>query len=219
MFLRSIILSVGLVTSANANVQSQPSFCDPDTFMSLERKGEMQGLKREHVYQVGDLTLVGLAVGDSDVTAVQTLALQHGSFQPDEKSCTWYMNDGNSSAAAAFNYQPMAFPLAPNPASDQFEAKIGPLMDQTATSFLSCARQHNYVAMGCDGMKHRGPSAFGMFLSFVGCSPENSTAIVNRIWGQNGVLISTRLEIAKRGYKLGTERIHSRLALQQIMDK
>ncbi len=71
--------------------------------------------------------------------------------------------------------------------------------------------------MGCDEMKHRGPTAFAMFLSFEGCSPEHSVEIANRLWGENGVSAATRQTVARKGFELGRQRAGIRARLQDLM--
>ena len=73
----------------------------------------------------------------------------------------------------------------------------------SGNGFLSCLEESKYLAIGCHGMLHRGPSAFAMILAFSGCSPAHSLEIVNHLWGLNGVKYEVRNAIAEAGYELG----------------
>lgn len=214
LFIATLFSQVGFASA------KEPYFCSLENFKKLERGNNIPSLDRAHVYQVGKLTLAGLGVGESPVQSVKALASQYGRFSPSEKHCTFYYNDGNPEAAAAFTWRYVKTPIFFNSASalaEEYEREIGPLFDQEATSFLSCAEKHNFIAMGCDGMRHRGPTVFGMLLSFAGCSPENSNKIIKHIWGSNHVPSGTREKIMSRAYKMGAERPASRARFQAMM--
>jgi hypothetical protein len=92
------------------------------------------------------------------------------------------------------------------------------LQDQFAKapiSFLSCLENNKILIMGCNAQMHRGPTVFGMLLSFSGCSAEHSAEIVNSLWGLNGVKAEVRLAIIDEGRKLGDEDPNARLRLQR----
>jgi hypothetical protein len=82
---------------------------------------------------------------------------------------------------------------------------------------VECAVDQGYLAVGCDGMKHRGPSVFAMFLAYSGCEAKNAAKIANKIWGLDTVPENTRLGIAKAGYELGNANPAARKALQTVM--
>jgi hypothetical protein len=117
--------------------------------------------------------------------------------------CTWYVNDANPVAAYAFNFHPLPHPTAESEKiAEIYITEMASSFHQDKTSFLSCAEQFGYLGLGCDGMMHRGPTLFAMLLSYAGCSPEHSTEIANRIWGENGVPSKTRIAAAKRAAEL-----------------
>lgn len=196
----------------------EPAFCDLKTFQSLEILATEKGLIRNHTYQIGDLRLTGLAVGKSPVASTQALANQFSRFAAAEKSCTWYFNDGSDGAAEAFNHRYVSNPSFKGTSiANEFEKVLSSSFFQDPTSFMSCALDHGYIAMGCDGQKHRGPSVFAMVLAFAGCTPQNATAIANKIWGSNGVATATREAIANKGKLLGDANPALRKQFQAVM--
>jgi hypothetical protein len=183
---------------------AEPRFCDPAKIKEYERANPVRSLKRAHVYQFGKLTLAGLAVGNSDYHDVQALAKHFG--VQDGKSCTWYYNTGNDNASVAFNFLPLPRPwLRSSSIAKEYAVKLDGAFDRSPRNMLKCAREENFVAMGCDGMKHRGPSVFAALLSYAGCTPEHSMQIANKIWGTNFVAKSTRKAIAAVGEKAARE--------------
>ncbi len=213
-----ILAALGLILMTGSMAHAEPEFCSPDRFVELERGNNIPYLDRVHVFQVGRLTLAGLGVGDSDERYVASLAQQYGSYRAEEKSCVFYFNDGNEAAAAAFNHVYLPSPvLRGKSIAEKYDQLATPLIDQTPTSFLSCAREHKFIAMGCDGMRHRGPSVFAMLLGYAGCSPESASEIANRVWGTNHVLRTTRKEIALKGYEAGNRNPKGRAELQRLM--
>ena len=84
-------------------------------------------------------------------------------------------------------------------------------------SFVSCAIDHGYIAMGCDGMKHRGPSVFAMLLAYSGCSAKNAATIANKLWGLNFVKEATREAIAEKAFEMGQRQPQMRAALRNVL--
>ncbi|HVK61420.1 MAG TPA: hypothetical protein VM432_07715, partial [Bdellovibrionales bacterium] len=177
------------------------------------------GIENHHIFRIGKLTLVGLAVGNSRFNSVEQLATERGlNLSRSERSCTWYMNDGNRDARANFVWRYVERPSSnAEKTVAEYESVLQASIDQEAVNWVSCAEDHGYLAMGCDGMRHRGPTVFAMFLAFAGCNPENSVKIANSFWGLNGVSEKSRLAVAKKGYELGEQRPLSRKRLQAIM--
>ena len=221
----SSFVALGLASNAFASVSelsmseaSEPAYCQLANFQKLERGNNVPQLERAHVYQIGKLTLAGLAVGDSDYRYVQSLAKQYGHYAPAEKSCVFYFNNGNKVAEAAFTHQYAPFPFWASPAiAIKYDAVITPLIDRTEVSMANCAEDHHFVAMGCDGMRHRGPSVFAMFLAYSGCSAEHATEIANAVWGTNHVPTKTRTAIAQKGADEGDRNPAGRARLQALM--
>jgi hypothetical protein len=177
----------------------EPLYCVLSNLRAHEISIDTHGLKNAHAYKLGDVTLVGVAVGESEVDALQSLAAKTASsLTPDQRSCTFYYNDGHDAAEEAFNWHNIPKPLGKDYAgmTDQYASLLGDVFDTSEPSFLSCAATAHYVAMGCDGMQHRGPTVFAATLAYSGCSPEHATGIVNSIWGKNGIEPQMRISIA-----------------------
>lgn len=219
-----LILSLTVSAPALAKTKlgpNEPKFCDVDTFRAtedLEAAEGLTGLVRNHVYQIGDLTLVGLGVGDSEVGATQALANRYSKFHAVEKNCTWYFNDGSDAAAEAFNHHYITSPIFKSAkVAEKYGTVLANIFANDPVSMVSCAVKHGYVAMGCDGMKHRGPSVFAMLLGYAGCSAKNATKIANKVWGNNWVPTSTREAIADKGRLMGDANPAIRKQLQAVM--
>jgi hypothetical protein len=215
MFWSLIFIAAVQSTSLVANA-AEPAFCDPATFKNYEVTPKSGGLYNAHMFKIGSVTLVGLAVGDSTVSTVQKLAADYGRNLSDrEKSCTWYLNDGNQQASQAFVHRYVDRPNKDiNASVTQYMSVLGSSFDQEAISVVSCTQDHGYMALGCDGMKHRGPTYFAMVLSFAGCSADHSVAIANAFWGTNGIPTPTRVAIAQSAYDLGTAHSDARQKIQ-----
>lgn len=199
---------------------AEPKFCDPNTFSKYEKNIQRAGLERLHVYKIGKLTLAGLAVGDSDTSAVEQLAADLADVPRSEKSCTWYFNKGEKDAEAAFNHRYVPGPyfwVSQSKLVKAYSSVLNTSFDQDPINMVGCATKYNYVAMGCNGQKHRGPTGVAMFLAFAGCSPKNATKIVKQIWGSNNVPSEHREAIATKAYELGSQRPKARSQLQQLM--
>lgn len=205
---------------ASANYTTEPKFCQLNNFFSLEQKAQREGLIRDRVYKIGGLTLAGLAVGKSSVESMKELAMNHSDFRADEKYCTFYLNKGSMEQEREFNHSYLARPYLVRSHSKlqrKYATAMKPLMEENATNFVSCAKDHGYIAMGCNGQKHRGPTAVAMLLAYAGCSPNNAVNIVNSIWGRNFVLFSTRWKLAKMAYEWGSANPKNREVLQSVM--
>lgn len=198
----------------------EPAFCEPAAFGQKEVTLTTPGIANLHAFKLGSVMLAGLGVGDSDVASVEALAkAQAPSLTAAEKSCTFYYNDGNDAAKTAFNWYYVSKPSGSSYASKvtEYSKVLGNVFDASPTSFLSCASAHKYVAMGCDGMHHRGPSVFAAVLAYSGCSPEHATAIVNAVWGENGIEPQMRIEIAKWAADLGAQHPEQSSQLRQLL--
>jgi hypothetical protein len=189
-------------------VDGEPAYCLPAAFHGREipvAAEDGAGLSRLHAYRLGKVLFAGLAVGESEQSKVRALAQRHSSAPGPERFCTWYVNRGNPEAAGTF-----VFRYVPNPsalgereaAAAYLDVLRGSLLDDPE-GFLACAADHGYIAVGCDGMRHRGPTAFGMVLTFSGCEPGHALQIVNDIWGLNGVPEGVRLAILRAAHELG----------------
>jgi hypothetical protein len=164
------------------------------------------GLKNQHAFHLGDVTLVGLAVGESKPDSVASLATSLAtSLTPDQDSCTFYYNDGNDEASARFNHYNLPKPIGDDfvGMTAQYTQIISKIFDTATPSFLSCANTAHYIAMGCDGMKHRGPTVFAATLAYSGCSPQHATDIVDSIWGTNGIKPEMRVAITTWAASVG----------------
>ena len=193
----------------------EPPFCVPDVFMKQEIPEEDSGaIKRLRAYRLGSVVLAGMAIGESDAASVAELAAGH-EVTADERFCTWYVNRGNAAAEQRFHqvYLPNPSSLSPDNAARRYGELLGPAFAEGKGSIWWCLEEKGYLAVGCNGQKHRGPTVFGMVLAALGCSPENAAEIVNRIWGLNGVPPANRLAPIRQAYDLGAERagLHPRL--------
>lgn len=204
----------------NGRPISEPSFCQPTTFFSKEISSSGNGLRRLHLFKIGKMNLAGLAVGGSNPTSVKALASKHSTAGGNDRYCTWYFNDGNTDAKRSFVWKYVSKPVTdPQQIVEEYESVLGSSFDQESTNFVQCAENFNYIAMGCDGMMHRGPTVFAMLLAFTGCTPEHSTEIADKLWGLNGVPLETRLAVAKKGFEIGNAHSESRAKLVQLFSE
>ena len=219
----AVLISSIFSLSTFALAPGEPAFCDPSTFFKLEQKAQREGLIRDRLYKIGGLTLTGLAVGKSDVEKMKDLALsvtKGNSFRADEKYCTFYLNKGKEKQEKEFNHSYLAKPYFVRSHSKlqrQYASAMRPLLEENSTTFVSCAKDHGYIAMGCNGQKHRGPTAVAMLLAYAGCSANNAVNIVNSVWGKNFVLFSTRWKLAQMAHDWGKENPQNREVLQSVM--
>lgn len=213
----SILLGLGLFTITSIATAAEPAYCNPKTFYSKEIKHGNTKLKRARMFQLGETKVMGVAVGDSKAEDLVDFAYKNSDAKTSDKFCTWYYNDGNEKAEAWFNWNYVSNPMwmSPSTGAKKFSSALKNEFSKDETSFLSCAQNHKYIAMGCNGQKHRGPSVFGMMLAYSGCSVNNAATIVNTIWGLNGVGKDTRLAIINEGKKFGDADPEGRRRLQQ----
>jgi hypothetical protein len=219
---------------ASASLESidvEPSYCDPALFdeteipLGLNGYWERPGLVRAHAFRLGKVTLVGLGVGDSKVKDVVELSQRLAPGRKLPKDCTFYFNhpksekDWNRKKAADtfvhldIDKNPMA--MTEEEASLVFMKILSSSFDQDAVSFVSCASEQKYLALGCNEMMHRGPTVFGMILAFSGCTPAHALEIVDQTWGLNNVKRKVRLAVINKAYQLGQTRKESRKRLSE----
>ena len=225
-----------VIQSSRESQGSEPAYCDPGRFDEKEmdlgsyESQVASGLLRAHAFKLGKVTLLGLGVGDSKTSAIIELAKKYSDHMTqDKRYCTWYLNhpkgtspqedESRIKASQSFNF----FDLKKNPMSMTEKEAVAEFMnvlektfDSNSTSFLSCATEQHYIALGCNGMRHRGPTVFGMLLAFSGCSPKNALEISNQIWGLNGVKRKVRLAVIEKAYELGASHRSSREKLAQL---
>ena len=211
----SLILGLTLAFSLNS-FGAEPSYCNPSTFLKKEIKHGNSKLVRGRLFQLGEAKVMGVAVGDSAAKDLVSFARSQSTAEASDKFCTWYYNEGDKEAEAWFThrYVPNPLWLSASSAAKKYNSVLKDEFANSLPSFLSCARDHKYIAMGCNGQKHRGPSVFGMMLAFSGCSPQNAATIVNTVWGLNGVSADVRLSIINEGKKLGDADPEGRAQLQ-----
>lgn len=213
----NFIIALSVLTFANISAAAEPAYCNPATFFAKEVKHNNSKLERGHLYQLGEVKLLGVAVGNSKTSELVKFAMAQSSAEASDKYCTWYFNEGNSEAEAAFTHRYVSNPsgLTTTTGPAQYNKVLRNEFANSIPSFLSCAQNHKYIAMGCNGQKHRGPTVVGMLLAYSGCSPENAATIVNTIWGLNGVKAAVRLSIINEGKKLGNADPEARVRMQQ----
>lgn len=231
-----LVSSTGKAASLSSPSSQEPSYCDPALFDEKEmdlgdfEKLKADGIQRAHGFKLGQVTLIGLGVGDSKTSSVVHLAQKYSEHLTQEKRyCTWYLNHPKGlipredqyriTSAKMFNHldvnkNPMS--LNEKEATEEFMKVLEKAFDTHANSFLNCATDQHYIALGCNGMRHRGPTVFGMLLAFSGCSPEHALEISNQVWGLNGVKRKVRLAVIRKAYELGQSRSNSRKKLAQL---
>lgn len=235
-----LLTSMGCCGALNAGAApSEPRYCSPAYFDEAEVQLEALGLPdsvvndktlvRTHVFRLGKVTLVGVGVGDSKPAALKALAQKLAPQAVKSKYCTWYLNHPKNAsekekveASKTFVFKDI--PKNPREMTVSEAEEVIPLLmdtvfDQDPISFLSCASEQHYVAMGCNGMKHRGPTVFGMLLAFSGCTPEHALEITNQVWGLNGVKRKVRLAAIKKAFEQGGERAESRKKLAELLSQ
>lgn len=241
--MKALLVIICLFTSLHVSAKNhhkEPLYCHPDVFDEKEilikerYEFEKDGLIRVHIFKVGQMTLAGLAVGESKVEGTKKLALRFAPGSENDKYCTWYLNHPSDTlhnnqpdplkenkliAAKDFIHRD----IVRNPrdlTSDEAIKEVMSVMTTSFTeendSFLKCAEKYHYIALGCNGQKHRGPTVFGMLLAFSGCHPESALEIANQIWGLNQVKRKTRLAIIKQAYELGQKYPNKRKRLQHL---
>lgn len=220
-----ITLASGAFFSAHAQVPTEPAYCQVKTFLKMEApqtKKEMStNIARLHTFQVGKIKLAGMGVGNSDVKAVKQLAQDLAPQVPAQSGfCTWYFNDGNKEAQKTFNWQYLNNPstLETPEAVEEYSRLVGPMFSKSANSFAQCLEDTRYLGLGCNGMKHRGPTVFAMVLAYSGCTPKSATEIANKIWGLNGVPAETRLAITQAAYELGQKESEPALRIRALFE-
>ena len=210
------VLFVMMATVASA---SQPEWCSVEYFKSHELPTNAPNTKRLRSFKIGKLELSGLALGnDTNANEVRTLAPLHSKYS---KYCTWYLNKGNKDSEKFFHHEYMRGPywgwldwlVDITGVVKSYEKRL----ERHWEPMVSCAEQYGYVAMGCNGHRHRGPSVFASLLGLSGCDPDTATDIANYLWSLNGVPDHTRERIAKIGYQLGNEKPELRRRLQKVM--
>lgn len=241
----SLILS-GSLFAKEKKVDPEPAYCDPSAFdakemdlgdgLALEKKG----LNRIHAFHLGKVTLVGLGVGNSKADEVMDFAKAHSASSSSQAPklldelkkknyCTWYLNrpegpDDARRVEAAKTFQHRDIGIRPQKSSEEvavreFMKVMESSFDQDSTSFLACAEEQNYIALGCNNMMHRGPTVFGMLLAFSGCTPEHALEISDQTWGLNGVKRTVRLAVLKKAFELGQAHLASRKKLAELFSK
>jgi hypothetical protein len=199
---------------------AEPAYCTYSEFMKHKIRYDRSGLDNDQVFQFGAFHLAGLAVGESRLSAVVAMSDELSDSGRNEKYCTWYLNDGNDQAARAFNWFNLERPNSDIQGSVRhYRDVLKGVFADNAINMVDCALKHGFVALGCDGMKHRGPTVFGMLLAYSGCSPKNAAQIVNTIWGLNTVPAASRLAVIEEGYRMGTANATARQQLQQVFSQ
>jgi hypothetical protein len=214
-----LFLWAGPTFAGNLPAPAEPSFCVPDAFLAHETaEPGTVGIKRLRIFRFGGVVLAGMAIGESDVATVARLAENRGLTAAD-RFCTWYVNRGNFDAERLFHqvYLPNPSSLSPTDAAEVYGELFGASLGEGTDGVWSCLREKGFLAVGCNGQLHRGPTAFGMVLAALGCAPENAAEIVNRLWGLNGVPAESRLAAIRRAHELGARQPELRAGLQRLL--
>jgi hypothetical protein len=216
-----LVATASLTFHSWALAAEEPAFCSKleqtpqlvtparsAAFKKLGRDGD-----RIRVYKFGKVTITGAPIGSfskkdpKNVTDLQTEFAPGGVATNRPKHCVWYVNEGSEHAEKEFNWL-----YVPRPGEKGAREKYDELFTRMAsqrtsstaadTDLLSCV-EAGYLAIGCNGQRHRGPTAFAGFLAMAGCRPEKVALFVNRVWGLNGVKPQDRLARIQQAYEIG----------------
>jgi hypothetical protein len=202
------IAVVSFVLGATAPVFAEPEYCSVDHFEKNELAFPVPGknLKRIHTFKLGKVTLSGLGVGETSTSKVKSLSRIHSrGATKAQKYCTWYFNTLNLPSMLEFRWIHLPRPRG-SPSIELEEKYMSRVQDEffeNDLNFLDCAKDHGFIALGCNSMKHRGPTVFAMLLAFSGCRAETATEIANHFWGLNGIEKDTRQSLAQAAYDYG----------------
>lgn len=211
-----VLTLLSFATVAQTVSAAEPAYCNPKNFMQHEVDPK-ENIWRDHAFQMGKVMIVGGAIGYSNSEKIAEFVENYSDATAADKYCTWYFNEGNDNAAAKFNHLYVTNPkkVTPTSGAKEYRQVLKDQFAKSKTSFLSCIEKHKILVMGCNGQMHRGPTVFGMMLGFSGCSSANSLAIVNKLWGKNGVTPEVRQAIIEEGFKMGSEDPQARLRMQK----
>jgi hypothetical protein len=222
LFVISCLLLVALTPFSHADDQklaSEPHYCSVQYFSKAEIYSfkNNNSLVRARGFKLGQSVLLGVAVGKSDVDELVKLSDSYNQGQEigSKKYCTWYLHTPSMNpidffnsilAMQTFNYTP----IERNPRDLSSTEAVSEVMQAVQSSFfdrdpsfVSCLVKNKYLAVGCQGMRHRGPTVIGAILAFSGCTPQTSAEIVNRLWGLNDVAPEVRLAVIEAAYVYG----------------
>jgi hypothetical protein len=214
LILGSLVLNGLLSLSVRAE---EPAYCQPQSFLGQEQSVNDWGLRNDHLFKIGHLNLAGLAVGFSLPNSVSNLAERLSSANKNDGYCTFYFNDSNPIAGNLFNWHNVGHPGREGGSVEDFATIFAAALNGSSNSMLNCAENKSYLALGCDGMKHRGPTLFAMLLAYSGCSVDNSLSIANGLWGLNGIPPETRRAIVERGAMMGAANSGIQQRLQKVL--
>ncbi|MGE3975054.1 MAG: hypothetical protein AB7F59_11070 [Bdellovibrionales bacterium] len=222
--MKTIIISfltamIGL--SASTSHGTEPAYCNKAFFMQKKIKYKESGLERWSAFKLGRITLAGVGIGNSDSTSVAKAAEALGQVPSSDKYCSWYLNDGNTDAERLFSAIYVSNPRGSTPqkVAKEYIQKLGSSFADAPINFMYCMEKYNYVAVGCNGNRHRGPTVFGMILSYSGCRPESAADIVNTLWGLNGVPEENRLGAIQAAHNLGVQTPAESLKMRQMFEQ
>ena len=219
LLLVPLLLRAAVASGEGLPEAAEPAFCVPDTFLAHEiAAAAPSGVVRLHAFRLGAGVLAGMAIGDSDAAAVARLAEGSGLTGAD-RYCTWYVNRGNRGAERLFRqiYLPNPSSLRADEAAEVYGELFGPALTEGPDGLWQCLDEKGFLAVGCNGQKHRGPTAFGMILAALGCTPEHAAEIVNNLWGLNDVPAATRLAVIRRGHEIGARNPELRARFQRLL--
>ncbi len=202
-------------------VADEPAYCEPSSFLTKEVLHSDPGLLRLRTFQVGSVRLSGLSIGMSMTSSLISYAEGIKPNTALKKYCSWYVNDRNHLARESFVWRDLRKPDADVAATvANFEAQLKTSFTEgSEEDLISCLAEEKFLAMGCDGQMHRGPSVFAMVLAYSGCTPEHSVAIVNQLWGENGVPPATRMALAEMAAKWAREAPLSSEKVRKAMEE
>lgn len=174
-------------------------------------------IKNARIFYFKSLTLLCAAIGNSSDSRLIQISLRQSSGN-DGKYNTWYFNSGdhdNDSIDAKKEFH--WFPVKHNPIYQWSTKPFKPICLELGRMVWT-AETFGYLAIGCDGNKHRGPSVFAMFLCLAGYNPKLATQIANQYFGCNFVMPWVRERIARLGWELGNQDPQLRARAARLLE-
>ncbi|MEI8345922.1 MAG: hypothetical protein WCG27_00535 [Pseudomonadota bacterium] len=197
---------------------AQPSFCDKEKFLKSEIMPPAKDPKihRLHVFKRTQAILAGLAIGESEVSSTKNLPNVFSVKVDDQKYCTFYFNKHNFEAAKTFHHNYLHHPKGGPDLkyAKEWEENLAGSYSEMAT----CLSNSKYLALGCDGQRHRGPTVFAALLAYAGCEPASAVDIAVTLWGDNDVDRKLRELIAAQAKARGDKNPEIRAMLQKALE-
>ena len=221
MRISALIVLISSFLSYKGFSQVEPSFCNLNTFKTLEViYPNSDSPRRLRVFKVGEVVLAGMGVGTSSPGEVADVAREYSEVRGKQNYCTWYWNTLNPVSAVRFNWEHLSHPNSGKLKNrvKEYSKNVLPTFFKNKINMVKCAKDFGYVGMGCNSQKHRGPTVFAMLLAFSGCSAQSASEIANEIWGLNGVEPLNRLALVQLAYEYGKQNPNESKELRELFE-